>query len=340
MWGYICAVVVLCAAATSADRVKGTFEAVDFTGFKLKYKKQYSAGEEQTRYNNYLETLNFINQHNKEYDQGKHTFYCGINSYSDLSEAEWKSLTGYIHDPRESMMPVRIPEEGELPKEMDWRKNGTVGPVLDQGMCGSCWAFGSTGSLEGQTMIHKKKLPATAQQQLVSCDKESLGCGGGNPFQAYQYIKTNKGIVNETYYPYTAKNDKCNVTKEKNATMFVASVVGGVMVKPGEHNLEEAVANQGPIQVSVNAALKTWHSYSGGVYNDPKCTDHRDHSVLCVGYGKLAAENGHGHHKMWIIKNSWNTSWGVKGYMYMARGTHGMPTGMCGLAAQPNYPTV
>jgi len=333
-------VILVCAAVCSAERVKGTFENVDFQGFKSAYNKVYtSAAEEEERYINYLETINFINQHNVEYDQGQHSFYCGLNSYSDLSAAEWKTLTGYIHDPRESTLPVREPEMGALPNEIDWRQNGTVGPVLDQGMCGSCWSFGSTGSLEGQTMIHKGHLPATAQQQLVSCDKESFGCGGGNPFQAYQYIQANKGIVNEAYYPYTAKNDKCDKTKEHNSKKFVAEVTGGVMVKPGEAALEEAVANQGPIQVSVNAALPTWHSYSGGVYDDEKCIDQRDHSVLCVGYGHLKSSNGGAAKKHWIIKNSWNTTWGVKGYMYMLRGSH-MATGMCGLAAQPNYPTV
>merc|ERR1712002_995271 len=107
MFGFLCFAAVACAAVCSAERVKGTFEVEDFQGFKLKYSKAYgSPVEERQRYSNYLETLEFINTHNAEYDEGKHGFWCGVNSYSDLSADEWKMMTGYIHDPRESTLPV------------------------------------------------------------------------------------------------------------------------------------------------------------------------------------------------------------------------------------------
>jgi len=188
--------VVVCVAVCSAERIKGTFQSVDFEGFKSEYNKVYTSSEEQQRYEAYVETVDFINQHNAEYDQGLHSYWCGVNEYSDLTSEEWKMLRGYIEDPREQTLPERIPEDYDerAHKSVDWRTKGAVGPVLNQGMCGSCWAFGSSEALDGQFFQHKGKLSASSQQQLVSCDKTSHGCGGGNPFTAYTYIQTNRGI--------------------------------------------------------------------------------------------------------------------------------------------------
>ncbi|NXP40905.1 CATH protein, partial [Leiothrix lutea] len=212
------------------------------------------------------------------------------------------------------------------PDSIDWRKKGNfVTPVKNQGPCGSCWTFSTTGCLESAIAIATGKLLSLAEQQLVDCAQafNNHGCSGGLPSQAFEYILYNKGLMGEDSYPYRAKNGTCKFQPEK-AIAFVKDVI----------NITQLC-----LQVVLRTAGWTspWPvagccSHSPGVFSpcSPRCEhtpDKVNHAVLAVGYGE---QDGIPH---WIVKNSWGRFWGMQGYFLIERGKN-----MCGLAACASYP--
>ncbi len=94
---------------------------------------------------------------------------------------------------------------------IDWRNDGAVTPVKDQGTCGASWAFSATGALEGQHFSQTRELVSLSAQNLIDCSSNfgNTGCEGGTMDFAFQYIKVNGGIDTEISYPYEALDGKC-----------------------------------------------------------------------------------------------------------------------------------
>ncbi|NXW78084.1 CATH protein, partial [Hirundo rustica] len=241
------------------------------------------------------------------------------------------------------------------PDSIDWRKKGNfVTPVKNQGACGSCWTFSTTGCLESAIAIATGKLLSLAEQQLVDCAQafNNHGCSGGLPSQAFEYILYNKGLMGEDTYPYRAKvlpaqprpcaragpgtgsnssslspqNGTCKFQPEK-AIAFVKDVIN--ITQYDEDGMVEAVGKHNPVSFAFEVTSNFMH-YRKGVYSNPRCEhtpDKVNHAVLAVGYGE---EDGTPY---WIVKNSWGRLWGMQGYFLIERGKN-----MCGLAACASYP--
>uniref|UniRef100_A0A8C9NGW3 Cathepsin H n=1 Tax=Serinus canaria TaxID=9135 RepID=A0A8C9NGW3_SERCA len=218
---------------------------------------------------------------------------------------------------------------GPHPDSIDWRKKGNfVTPVKNQGACGSCWTFSTTGCLESAIAIATGKLLSLAEQQLVDCAQafNNHGCSGGLPSQAFEYILYNKGLMGEDSYPYRAKNGTCKFQPEK-AIAFVKDVIN--ITQYDEDGMVEAVGKHNPVSFAFEVTSDFMH-YRKGVYSNPRCEhtpDKVNHAVLAVGYGE---EDGTPY---WIVKNSWGRLWGMQGYFLIERGKN-----MCGLAACASYP--
>ncbi|VFQ69392.1 unnamed protein product [Cuscuta campestris] len=193
----------------------------------------------------------------------------------------------------------------------------------------ACWSFSATGAIEGINQIVTGSLVSLSEQELIDCDKSyNSGCDGGLMDYAYKFVLKNNGIDTEEDYPYQGAQNTCNQAKLKR---HIVSIDGYKDVPSNnEKQLLKAVASQ-PVSVGICGSERAFQLYSKGIFDGP-CSTNLDHAVLIVGYG---SENGV---EYWIIKNSWGTSWGMKGYMHMQRNT-GIPEGMCGVNMLASYPT-
>jgi C1A family cysteine protease len=194
-----------------------------------------------------------------------------------------------------------------------------VTPVYNQGQCGSCWAFSATENIESQWALAGNQLTELSMQQIVDCSDWDDGCSGGWPSYAYDYVIDAPGQDPLASYPYTAEDGTCAY----NASAVVAKISSWAYTTTDEdeHQMANYLALHGPISVCVDA--EEWDSYTGGLFLASSCGTSLDHCVLAVGYN-LAANPPY-----WIIRNSWGTDWGIKGYMYLEFGQDA-----CGVATE------
>jgi cathepsin L len=299
--------------------------------FKQTHGKTYAnVNEELARFNIFIENQQKIDEHNKGFQAGLHTYKMKMNKFGDMTSQEFKSvMNGYKAGTKSPNVPLFKSSSNDLPASVDWRDKGYVTPVKDQGQCGSCWAFSATGSLEGQHFKKNGKLVSLSEQNLVDCSMKqgNAGCDGGWMDQAFQYIQVNKGLDTEASYPYQAKDGKCRF----NATNVGATDTGfHDIIKYDENDLQTAIANVGPISVAIDASGIQF--YTTGVFYDASCDpDFLDHGVLAVGYGTTSDGQ-----KYYIVKNSWGLDWGDKGYLLMSRDRDNN----CGIASAASYPVV
>lgn len=214
-----------------------------------------------------------------------------------------------------------------IPERIDWHERGAVTEVKNQGACGSCWAFSATGALEGAIQVATGKLISFSEQQLVDCVTEDHGCDGGAMDDAFEYVREH-GICTETQEPYEAKTDTC----VQCDSLLTFNTCVDIMSK-NQWQLKEAVS-RGPVSVGIQADSPIFRYYSGGIITDITCGTKLNHGVLVVGYGE---EKGQ---KYWLVKNSWGTDWGEKGYVRIARNDSSNDVGVCGIALQASYPSV
>jgi len=294
-----------------------------FTLWAKEQNKEYSSPEElQFRlgvfYKNFLKIVKSNNEHT--------SFKLGLNKFADMTLEEAKAKLFGLQQATGEKVEVREFENVEdLPTEVNWVTFGAVTPVKNQGNCGSCWSFSSTGALEGLNFIKNKDLQSYSEQFLVDCDHLSFGCFGGSMYRAFEYVQAH-GIPLEQNYPYVAKNERC---KKKIPGPYFKNT-GIVSVKEDEGQLMAAIALQ-PVSIAIEAD-EIVH-YTTGIFNNPDCKDNLDHGVLAVGYGTTTDGKDY-----WLVKNSWGPDWGEAGYIRFAR-SKAQPN-VCGILEQSLYPTL
>ncbi len=299
-----------------------------FNNWAAKQNKLYKSPEEL----NYRRGV-FVKNYYKVLDLNrKHSHKSALNKFSDLTEEEFVAkYTGYRVS-NSMRTNVIAPKAIARPDSVDWRQQGAVNAMKDQGQCGSCWAFSATSAIESIWKISGKgSLLNLAEQQMVDCGGSTgnYGCNGGWMDWAFQYIINVGGQEATADYPYTAMDGQCAFDASK-----IKATIKGYSDIPANNceALLDAIAQQ---PVSVAIAANAIMFYDSGVFSSTTCGTSINHGVTAVGYGTDASVKK----DYYLVRNSWGSGWGEQGYIRFDRQVQ-TSTGICAICSVASYPTV
>ena len=260
------------------------------------------------------------------------THTLGHNQFSTWTESEFKKILGFKKQPtlqakRRTVFKLLDESVGATP--VNWLEAGAVTPVKNQGSCGSCWSFSTTGALEGAHFIKTGELLSLSEQQLVSCSKNNAGCDGGAMDLAFLYTESIP-LMPEDAYPYTSGNGavaKCAYDASKGV---VGATTYSDVLPENAAQLKAALA-KGPISVAIEADRTVFNAYKSGVITSSACGTNLDHAVLTVAWGTDATAGDY-----YIVKNSWGPQWGDSGYVKIGIKDG---KGVCGIQEAASYPS-
>lgn len=306
--------------------------------FKIKYESEHHLYELLQKWGDNDEYIDMVNSNKLGYTLSH-------NQFSGMNMDEFRQYVSNIGNPIYKKREPSYMSELDyfnmtLPKTINWVSSGAVTPVKDQGQCGSCWSFSTTGALEGAYYIKNAHLVSFSEQQLVDCDNlknggRNHGCNGGLMDSAFSWIDKNNGLCDESSYPYVSQDGdvkqscqkKCNIVYGSDITSYI-----DVPVSSDTSMMSALMIN--PVSIAIEADERDFQLYKSGVFTG-KCGTNLDHGVLAVGYGTLEGLD------YYLVKNSWDTSWGDNGYIMLGRGPqYNNGDGQCGILLEASYPVL
>eukprot|EP01133_Synstelium_polycarpum_P008001 gene8001-9396_t len=282
----ICVLMVTLAAASTFTQQE--YQSA-FLNWQIAHQRQYVNQEFTHRFNVFKKNMDYV----QEWNSKNSMTVLALNANADLTNEEYqRAFLGTKFDASkiaQSKISVHMNSvfhpEIEVAQSVDWRTQGAVTAIKNQGQCGGCWSFSTTGATEGAHQISTGNLVSLSEQNLIDCSSSygNTGCDGGLMTSAFEYIIANKGIDTEDSYPYQAVNGaKCKYNPANSA----ATLSSYTNVVSGSESDLASKANIGPVSVAIDASHSSFQLYSSGVYFEPACSSSQlDHGVLVVGYG-------------------------------------------------------
>jgi len=311
-----------------ATAFTGSELGLKFTAWKTEMGKSYDTPElEAKAMASFASNEKIITEHNAK----NLSYTLGHNKFSDMTWEEFRSAHMselFLNKSPKNVARVHIRTGVKGADAVDWVTKGAVTPVKDQARCGSCWAFSTTGSVEGAYQIATGKLTSLSEENLVQCDHNGdQGCNGGLMDNAFEWIEQN-GLCTEADYPYTSGGGVTGTCVKGCAP--AVTVTGFKDVPKGDEGALKDALDIGPVSIAIEADKSAFQLYKSGVLDNSACGTQLDHGVLIVGYGTDASLSK----DYWKVKNSWGATWGESGYIRMVREKN-----QCGLANSASYPT-
>eukprot|EP01135_Chromosphaera_perkinsii_P010890 Nk52_evm17s2273 gene=Nk52_evmTU17s2273 len=315
-------------AAVASDNNKALND--EFQAYITQMNLKISAGAEFIKkLARFEEVKKEIDMHNSN---STNNYKIGLNQFSLMSHEERMTFSQGLDEEMEraelpyvshydALAKNAVEEEPQLTSsnEIDWTKKGAVSSVKDQGNCGGCWSFAIAGALEGHDKItnRQRKVVSLSSQQLLDCVSSNNGCRGGAIGRGMRWEQQNGGMTSDKNYGYNAWTglwckSRSHEFGHGNNAVKVASNIPSML----------KALQKGPVAIGVDAS--TWHNYHSGIFHCSSNEVNIGHAVLLVGH-RYDKDGSH----IWKIKNSWRTSWGQSGYMYLRQRTHGDPA--CGM---------
>lgn len=280
-----------------------TFAYLPFTQYIDKYNKVYKNDQEyQMRKANYEHTIQKIRKHNAMESKYK----LAENQFADETfQFLKKTLLQNDFTNQNHTVNLFQGSSDRVPLVLDWTNH--VSRVKNQGRCGSCWAFSVTGAMESLISIHHGKKIPLSEQNLVDCDTVNHGCRGGLMHLAFDHIHSSGGIATEKDYPYQGVSNDCYLIDPVRETKNVRYT----FVPPHRPDLMMTSLQRNPLCAAVAADSFEFMFYKDGVFDQEDTHKPLSHAILITGYHRG------GEDPYWILKNSWDTTWGQDGYMHL-----------------------